>query len=312
MWRRSRSVALVSFYLSFSLSPSLSLISFVCLSQFIPSQFIPPFQLRLLLVNIWHLVVVCFCFELNQVTHLHLALDADFAAQTLSGHADLSFEAVEACSQAILDTKALSIRAVTVADSGLALTFDLSANDPVFGQALNIQLGQTLAPGATLKVRIAYSTSATASAIQWLPPSQTSGKVHPYLFSQCQAIHCRSMAPVQDSPFNKFPYTADLTVPAPLVALMSAKRLNDGQPTPSADGLKSTYHFSQPVPMPSYLVALAAGALESRAIGPRSHVWSEKETVDAGAYEFAETESFLQAAVRACFKCVHTCVCVRE
>ena len=67
--------------------------------------------------------------------------------------------------------------------------------------------------------------------------------------------------------------------------------------------------------MPSYLVALAVGNLESRDIGPRSKVccahsvlvdasftpatilkvWSEPETVDAGAYEFAETEAFVAA-----------------
>ena len=30
----------------------------------------------------------------------------------------------------------------------------------------------------------------------------------------------------------------------------------------------------------SYLIAIAVGKLESRKIGPRTHVWSEKEFVD--------------------------------
>lgn len=35
-------------------------------------------------------------------------------------------------------------------------------------------------------MRITYETSKTATALQWLTPEQTLGKVHPYLFSQCQ------------------------------------------------------------------------------------------------------------------------------
>ena len=58
---------------------------------------------------------------------------------------------------------------------------------------------------------------------------------------------------------------------------------------------KNIFHFSQHVPMSTYLVAIASGALENREIGPRSRVWCEKEMVDAAAYEFAETEDFIKA-----------------
>lgn len=47
------------------------------------------------------------------------------------------------------------------------------------------------------------------------------------------------------------------------------------------------YRFKQAVPIPSYLLALAVGNLESRELGPISAVWSEPEMVEAGAYEFA-------------------------
>jgi hypothetical protein len=62
------------------------------------------------------------------------------------------------------------------------------------------------------------------------------------------------------------------------------------------------FHPARPplpqVPIPSYLIALAVGALESRELGPRSRVWSEPSMVDAGAYEFAETEEFIKAGPR--------------
>lgn len=47
------------------------------------------------------------------------------------------------------------------------------------------------------KVEVEYETSPSCSALQWLSPEQTAGKRHPYVFSQCQAIHSRSLVPCQ-------------------------------------------------------------------------------------------------------------------
>lgn len=46
--------------------------------------------------------------------------------------------------------------------------------------------------------------------------------------------------------------------------------------------------------MPSYLIAIAVGALESREVGPRTLVWSEKEFVDKAAFEFSEVSFLLR------------------
>lgn len=56
-----------------------------------------------------------------------------------------------------------------------------------------------------------------------------------------------------------------------------------------------TFKFTQSTPVPSYLIALAAGNLESRSIGPRSRVWCEPELLDRAAWEFTEIESFIVA-----------------
>lgn len=42
-----------------------------------------------------------------------------------------------------------------------------------------------------IKIKVKYVTSPSASALQWLEPGQTSGKKHPYLFSQCQVNSCK-------------------------------------------------------------------------------------------------------------------------
>lgn len=58
--------------------------------------------------------------------------------------------------------------------------------------------------------------------------------------------------------------------------------------------------FIQDIPVPAYLIAIAVGALESRRIGPRSHVWAEKEIIEDCAYEFGETEQQLKTAEDIC------------
>lgn len=63
---------------------------------------------------------------------------------------------------------------------------------------------------------------------------------------------------------------------------------------------KKVFEFHQSVPIPSYLVAIAVGALVSKQIGPRSKVWAEKEFIDQSAYEFGKTETMLQTAEQLC------------
>lgn len=213
-----------------------------------------------------------------------------FSAQTLSGHVDLSVELLTATDALILDTAgALAISAVTL--DGAALPYAFGAASPIFGTPMRISLPAGSAKGAKLVVRVAYTTSPEATALQWLSPAQTKGGKHPYLFSQCQAIHCRSMVPIQDTPSNKITYSAVIRVDAPLVALMSAQQTNTAT---LADG-RIEYSFSQKVSIPSYLLALAVGKLEKRQIGPRSHLWSEAESLDAGAFDFSDTEKFIAA-----------------
>jgi hypothetical protein len=41
-------------------------------------------------------------------------------------------------------------------------------------------------PCSRLILSILFETDVNSSALQWLPPEQTAGCKHPYLFSQCQ------------------------------------------------------------------------------------------------------------------------------
>ncbi|KAI6657704.1 hypothetical protein LOD99_449 [Oopsacas minuta] len=132
----------------------------------------------------------------------------------------------------------------------------------------------------------------------WLSCHHIGGK-HAFVFTQCQAIHARSLLPCQDSPGIKFTYRATLIVPAELTALMGAIPVGDikeGRLTGESIGVgnKVSYSFEQPTPIPSYLIGLAIGDIHCREIGARSRVWSEPELLDACAYEFSEIEEFIK------------------
>uniref|UniRef100_UPI00398E9E30 leukotriene A-4 hydrolase n=1 Tax=Pristiophorus japonicus TaxID=55135 RepID=UPI00398E9E30 len=225
--------------------------------------------------------------------HLSLTLRVDFQARCIQARAALTVEAErDGLSELTLDTRDLKILKATT--NGLEAKFSLGDKHSFKGTPLTITLPFKLLRGQQAVVEVSYETSPEASALQWLTAEQTAGKAHPYLFSQCQAIHCRSMIPCQDTPAVKSTYSARVSVPKELIALMSANR--DGELVDDQDESRKIYCFRQMVPMPSYLIALVVGSLESRVIGPRSRVWSEKEMVDAAAYEFEETETMLKTA----------------
>lgn len=113
------------------------------------------------------------------------------------------------------------------------------------------------------------------------------------MFSQCQAILARSLLPCQDTPAVKATYTATLRLPPPLFAVMSANEREDKRP----DG---SLLFRQTMPIPSYLIALAAGNLKGRVLTPVSSVWAEPELLEAAAYEFAQVGDCLGAAEAIC------------
>ena len=216
-----------------------------------------------------------------KVTHLDLDLTADFDAKRLKGSVTLTFDKLAAdASELVLDTRDLDIQSVSA--NGESLAFTLDEADPELGAALRIQV-----PEGINQVTVSYQTSPQASGVQWLTPAQTAGKQHPFLFTQAQAVHARSFIPLQDSPQVRVTYTAKIKTPEELLAVMSAS--ND--PDTPRDG---EYDFTMPQPIPSYLIALAIGDLQFKAMGERTGVYAEPALLDAAAEEFEDTESMLE------------------
>ena len=228
-----------------------------------------------------------------RITDLALELAIDFDSKQMTGTATSTLNWLDpAAKQLVLDTRDLTIQKVEgVGNDGkwTPLQFALADKDKILGSKLTIQ-----APQRNASVRITYKTSPEASGLQWLAPAMTEGKLQPFMFSQSEAIHARSWVPLQDTPSVRFTYTAHITAPKDAMVLMSA----DNAPAETKNGAArdGNYTFKMPQPIPSYLLAIAAGDLVFEPISPRSGVWAEPAMVHKAATEFADTEKMMQVA----------------
>ena len=226
------------------------------------------------------------CANVNDIQPLHLHLDwsIDWDAKCIYGTVTHELEVQkDGTAHATFDTSYLDIRQVQV--DGARAEYQLEARRGPLGEPLRIHVGERKA-GDRVKVAIDYATTPKCTALGWLSASQTRAKKTPFLYSQCQAIHGRSLVPCMDTPSRKVTYTARVNSSIPV--LMSALRRSSAS---------DVYEFDQPVAIPTYLIAIVGGLLEFRALGPRTGVWAEPPDADAVQWEFErDAEPFLAAA----------------
>merc|ERR1711976_328804 len=218
----------------------------------------------------------------------HMDWAVNFSSQTISGSVLIDFDVLKDTSSVLLDTRGQTIEKVEC--NGAELKFSHGPANVIKETypSGKLDISVDFKAGSKVQLKIFYTTSSEASGLQWLAKETTKDKLQPYLFSQFQAIHCRSVIPCQDIPEAKVTYTAAVQVEnSEQTCLMSAISVSNAD---------NVYHFEQKVPVPSYLIAIVVGALESRELGPRSRVWSEPSMADACEYEFAETEEFIATA----------------
>ena len=217
----------------------------------------------------------------GRIQHIDFRIKVDFDERVLDVEA--TYQLKEPISGALtLDSYKIDLKEARANSS--ALTWEFDPEDEILGQRLQLN-GLENDSSFTLVFR----TSPEARALQWMNEAQTKGGRHPFLFSQCQAIHARSVFPCQDTPSVRFTYSAEVEVPAALRAVMAAEQ-EIGQ---ERSGL---FVFKMPQPIPSYLFAIAVGNLVFRELGPRTGIYAEPELIEAAAWEFTETETRLHQA----------------
>lgn len=221
-----------------------------------------------------------------RVTHVALDLAVDFTAKRIGGTATLDIQAKPDAKEIILDDKGLEIEGVADG-SGKPLTWKVGAADSDLGAPLAIAIG----PG-TRQIVIRYKSAPEADALQWLTPQQTAGKKYPFLLSQGESILNRSWIPTQDSPGIRQSWEAKVRVDMPLTVVMSAPKAAE----PADSGNQRTFSFKMDHPVAPYLIAIAAGDLAFKDLGPRTGVWAEPVTLDRAAAELSDTEKMVDAA----------------
>lgn len=218
--------------------------------------------------------------------HLHLEIDVDFERKKIYGVARHQMERLNDTDTAIFDINGPEIQKVTLGPKGKEkeTSFIIGPSKEFIGQPLSVKIDKN-----TTQINIYYQTTDNAAAIDWLSPSLTAGKEHPYLYTQGEAVLTRTWIPVQCTPANRLTYSADVHVPAELMAVMSAKN-----PTKkSSDG---HYHFEMTKPIPAYLIALAVGNLTYKKLGPNCGVYTEPEMIEAAAWEFTDLPKMITVA----------------
>jgi aminopeptidase N len=213
----------------------------------------------------------------GQIKHIDFRIGVNFSTRTLDIEA--RYQLQEPCMGSLyLDSFRIDLKKAYTEARELEWQFD--AQDEVLGERLHLK---GLEGDSTFT--LTFQTSIEARALQWLNASQTAGGNLPFLFSQCQATHARSIFPCQDTPSVRFTYSAEVEVPQGLVAAMAAEQVG----VQEGSG-QTLFRFRMPQPIPSYLFALVVGNLAFRELGPRTGVYAEPETIEAAAWEFAENE----------------------
>jgi aminopeptidase N len=214
----------------------------------------------------------------NEIRVSHLDWDAEvvFETKTIRAVATYDIQHIAAADQIIFDVKKLNIEKVLV--DGQPVNFEIGEEKEFLGSPLKINVKSD-----SKKVAIHYTTSPGAEALLWVDGEK------PFLFTQSQAILARTWIPCQDSPGLRITYNANVKVRKDLLALMSADN-------PTSKNESGIYSFRMDQKIPSYLIALAVGDIEFKAIGERTGVYAIPSLIDAAAYEFEDMQKMLEAA----------------
>ena len=224
-------------------------------------------------------------------TNLELNFNIDFEEKIIHGLAKIYFKSLKDGEVIVLDTRALKINSIIDSDTGELLDYILDTQYELNSNGVPLKIYKEYTKDEIITILISFDTTEKGTSVQWLTPEQTSGKIYPYMFTQGESILNRELFPTQDTPSVKTPVTVGITVIKPLFAVESGiyqRKIDNGNTT--------TFFYEQKIPIPSYLVAMAAGAIEERVVSDRTKIYAEKELIDKAVAEFEDIDNYIQIA----------------
>ena len=222
------------------------------------------------------------------LTNLSGIFYPDFETKIVSANLTYTFEAQKDGNKIILDSKYLNILSISeISPEVKDLDFKYGEADKILGTPLIIELD--FIKSKEYVININYTTTENGTSAQFLSEDQTIDKNYPYFFTQSEMTVGRELLPSQDTPAVKFRFNLGIKVMNPLRGMISG--LYDRNETNDDD--TTTFYYYQQIPIPNYLIALAAGNIAEIKLNDQVSIYSEPGYVETAAQEFEDIPDFL-------------------
>ncbi|RYZ65599.1 MAG: M1 family peptidase, partial [Proteobacteria bacterium] len=175
-------------------------------------------------------------------THYELTLDLDPAKDTFDGSIAIAVRVPVATSFVVLHANGLRVAEATIDGKPVKIT--------VRGQELVLETAQPLAPSTvTLQLRYQGTYSQSLDGLY---------RAKDAVYTDFEPVDARKAFPCFDEPSLKAPYRIRVRVPKGQLAFSNGAEVAR---TDEAGGAHTVFEFAETPPLPSYLVAVAAGKL---------------------------------------------------
>ena len=239
-----------------------------------------------------------------------LEVDIDFEKKSMFGNIKTTYEILnQSLENIILDLHGPEISSVSLVNEEYEninldySIYDKNEDKEALGTPLVINLSalkdkykkeyDNIFLNKNIIISIDFRTNENCNGIQYLTKEQTRTKSYPFMFTQCEAILCRTLFPIQDTPSVKSTYKVKTSISSPLTFLFGGILKSHYYDCATK---KKINYFEQNIPIPSYLVAFVAGELEFAKISNRCGVWTEKGLASLAAKEFIDAEKYIEIA----------------